>query len=198
MIFFDARWRARRVDHFILHPFVGCRSRAARAGAWVVESRLSADRDPHPALFRLLVRTLAALEVSPRAGWVATCFAVRAVDLLGHRPRLDRCMVCGRPYPFASASLDIEAGGIICGHCAVGLEAMTLPGAVVGTLKRLRGLRWEETLRLSLAAPLEAELCAVVESLIARLAGASSLSRSCPSATLARPRRRTLQPSRRQ
>ncbi len=177
MIFFDTgRSELVRVDHFdILHPFTGVGEDLERLGrgAWAVEclARLCADRDPHPALFRLLVRTLGALEVSSRPAWVAACFAVRAVDLLGHRPRIDRCAACGRPYPFAHAALDIVAGGLICGRCEAGADAMDLSGAVVGTLKRLRGLRWEEALRLPLAPPLEGELSTVVEGMIARLAG---------------------------
>lgn len=177
LVFFDTgRSELVRVDHFdILHPFVGVREHLERLGrgAWAVEclARLSADRDPHPSLFRLLVRTLVALEVSTRPAWVTTCFGVRAVDLLGHRPRIDRCAGCGRAYPFVHAVLDLTAGGLICGRCEAGADAMALSGAVVGTLKRLRGLRWEESLRLPLAQPLERELGAVVEGLIARLAG---------------------------
>ena len=177
MIFFDSgRSELVRVDHFdILRPFVGVREDLERLGrgAWAVEclARLSADRDPQPPLFRLLVRTLAALEVSPRPAWVVACFAVRAVDLFGHRPRIDRCRACGQPYPFPHAALDVAAGGLICGRCQAGADAMILSGAVVGTFKRLRGLRWEEALRLPLAQPLEGELSAAVEGLIARLAG---------------------------
>jgi DNA repair protein RecO (recombination protein O) len=177
IVFFDSgRSELVRIDHFdILRPFVALREDLERLGrgAWSVESlaRLSADRDPHPALFRLLVRTLTALERSGRPGWVASCFAMRAVDLFGHRPRLDQCVGCSRPYPFAPAALDVGAGGLLCGRCRAGPEALALSGAVVGTLKRLRGLRWEQALQLPLAAPLEGELCALVEGLIERLAG---------------------------
>ena len=177
LIFFDTgRSELVRVDHFdILHPFVGVREDLERLGraAWATEclGRLSADRDPHPSLFRLLVRTLVALEVSARPAWVVTCFATRAVDFLGHRPRIDRCTGCGRLYPFAHAVLDVVAGGLICGRCEAGADAIALSGGVVGTLKRLRGLPWEDLLRLPLAQPLESELCSVVEGLIARLAG---------------------------
>ena len=114
---------------------------------------------------------LVALEVSARPAWVVTCFAMRAVDFLGHRPRIDRCTGCGRLYPFGHAVLDVTAGGLICGRCEAGADAIPLSGGVVGTLKRLRGLRWEELLRLPLAQSLESELCSVVEGLIARLAG---------------------------
>src|SRR5262249_27689744 len=87
-----------RVDHFdIVHPFRGLRESLDRLGhaAWMVEciARLSADRDPHPSLFRLLVRALRTVESSSRPAWVSVCFASRAVDLLGHRPRIDRCVL---------------------------------------------------------------------------------------------------------
>src|SRR6266481_819493 len=87
LIFFDTgRSELVRVDHFdIVHPFRGLHESLNRLGraAWTVEcvARLSADRDPHPALFRLLVRALRALEASSRCAWVSICFAARAVDL---------------------------------------------------------------------------------------------------------------------
>jgi len=177
LVFFDTgRSELVRVDHFdILRSFVGAREDLGRLGrgAWMVEclGRLSADRDAQPALFRLLVRALDALERSSRPAWVAACFALRAVDLHGQRPRLDRCVTCGRPYPFADAGLDIDAGGLVCGSCRTDSDALGLSGATVGALKRLRTLGWEQALRLSLAASLEAELCAVVDGLIARLVG---------------------------
>ena len=116
LVFFDTgRSELVRVDHFdIVTPFVGLREHLERLGqgAWAIEcvARLSADRDPHPALFRLLVRDLRALEGSGRPAWISVCFALRAVDLLGHRPRIDRCLVCGRAYPFSEAVLDIGLG----------------------------------------------------------------------------------------
>jgi len=182
LIFFDTgRSELVQVDHFdIIEPFVGVREHLERLGqgAWAVEcvTRLSADRDPHGALFRLLVRDLRALEGSRRPAWISVCFAVRAVDLLGHRPRIDRCVSCERAYPFAGAALDVGAGGLICAGCAVGADALPLSGAVVGTLARLRGLRWDEALRLSPAPALEREIGALVDGLVARLAGRPSRS----------------------
>ncbi|MGH7386435.1 MAG: DNA repair protein RecO, partial [Candidatus Rokuibacteriota bacterium] len=61
MVFFDTgRSELVQVDHFdIVRPFVGVREHLERLGrgAWTVEvvARLSAERDPHPALFALLV-----------------------------------------------------------------------------------------------------------------------------------------------
>jgi DNA repair protein RecO (recombination protein O) len=182
LVFFDTgRSELVQVDHFdLVEPFVGVREHLERLGqgAWAVEcvTRLSADRDPHPALFRLLVRDLRALEASRRPAWISVCFAVRAVDLLGHRPRIDRCVSCGRAYPFAGAALDVAAGGLTCAGCAAGADAIPLSGSVVGALARLRGLRWDDALRLTLAPGLERELGSLVDGLVTRLAGRPSRS----------------------
>jgi DNA repair protein RecO (recombination protein O) len=182
MVFFDTgRSELVQVDHFdIVRPFVGVREHLERLGqgAWAVEvvARLSADRDPHPALFALLVRALTALETARRPARVAVCFGLRAVDLLGHRPRLDRCVSCGRLHPFPDAVLDMTAGGLVCTSCRPGADAMSLSGGLVGTLKRLRTLSWDEALRLPLGAELDAELAAVLEGVIARLMGRYPLS----------------------
>src|SRR5215813_3190466 len=77
LVFFDGgRSELVQVDHFdIVHPFVGVREHLERLGqaAWSVEvvARLSADRDPQPALFGLLTRTLEAMEASRRPARVA-------------------------------------------------------------------------------------------------------------------------------
>ncbi|HXJ83006.1 MAG TPA: DNA repair protein RecO [Candidatus Methylomirabilis sp.] len=177
LIFFDTgRSELVRVDHFdILHPFRALHEALDRLGraAWTVEcvARLSADRDPHPALFRFLVRALKALESSPRPAWVAACFAVRAVDLLGYRPRTDRCVVCGQLWPFPQVALDVAAGGLVCGRCRPGPDAMPLSAATLAAFRRLRELRWEESLRLALAPAQEGDVSRIIEGVMARLAG---------------------------
>jgi DNA repair protein RecO (recombination protein O) len=182
MVFFDSgRSELVQVDHFdIVRPFVGVREHLERLGqaAWSVEvvARLSAERDSNPALFALLLRTLAAMEVSHRPIRVSVCFGLRAVDLLGHRPRIDRCVACGRLHPFPDAALDMTAGGLICSACRAGADAIPLSGGLVGALKRLRALSWEESLRLNLAGSLDTELAAVLEGVVARLMGRYPLS----------------------
>ena len=132
LVFFDTgRSELVRVDHFdIVHPFLRVREHLERLGqgAWVVEclTRLTADRDPQPALFGLVLRSLRALESGARPQRVATCFGLRAVDLLGHRPRIDRCVDCGRAYPFPGAGLDVLGGGLLCADCGPGADALDL------------------------------------------------------------------------
>src|SRR5712691_8756398 len=107
LLFFDTgRSDLVRVDHFdIVRSFVGVRENLERLGqgAWAVEcvARLTAERDPQPALFGLLVRGLSALEGCDHAPSVATCFAVGAVYLWSYPPRMDPCLSCGCLYPCA-------------------------------------------------------------------------------------------------
>jgi DNA repair protein RecO (recombination protein O) len=177
LVFFDTgRSDLVRIDHFdVLDPFAAVREDLERLGrgAWAVECvvRLTADRDPHPALFRLLVRGLQALDTGRAPDRVAACFGLRAVDLLGHRPRIDRCLPCGRPYPFPGARLDVDAGGLVCARCRADADALPVSGGVVGTLRRLRTASWEEGLRLALARGPEQELSRLVEGLVTRLIG---------------------------
>ena len=179
LVFFDTgRSELVRVDHFdIVRSFVAVREDLGRLGrgAWMCEalSRLSADRDPHPALFGLLVRGLRALEGPASPDRVALCFAARALDLLGHRPRLDRCLECGRGFPFPAAALDPEAGGLLCGACGTGERALAMSGHAVAALARLRELRWEEALGLGLRRDIESELGTVLDGVVTRLIGAT-------------------------
>jgi DNA repair protein RecO (recombination protein O) len=177
LVFFDTgRSELVRVDHFdIIDAFGGLRDHLDRLGraAWVLETvaRLSAERDPQPPLFGLLARGLGALARRARPDRVFAIFALRAVDLLGVRPRIDRCVACGRPFPFSEPALDVFAGGLICEGCAAGAEAMAISGGAVGTLLRLRQLAWEEALRLRLTAELDRELTALAEGIVTRLIG---------------------------
>jgi DNA repair protein RecO (recombination protein O) len=178
LVFFDTgRSDLVRVDHFdILHPFVRVREDLDRLGrgAWIAEclSRLCAERDPHPALFGLAVRSLRALEspaVAPAR--VTISFAVRAVHLLGHRPRLDRCLGCGRGHPMPGPVLDMSAGGLVCAGCRAAPDSLSLSGSAVGALGRLHALAWDEGLRLPLGDALTRELGGLLEGIVARLMG---------------------------
>lgn len=174
LVFFDTgRSDLVRVDHFdIVHPFARLREHLERLGhaSWMVEcaARLTAERDRQPALYGLLVRALRAMENGPRPVRARICFAVRLVDALGQRPRLDRCHTCGRPFPFSRPALDVE--GLVCGECAPGSGAAAISPGAVAALAGLRGRRWEEAIATRLGR-LERELAAVLETHMIGLIG---------------------------
>ena len=176
LVFFDTgRSELVRIDHFdVTHPFAPLREDLGRLGeaAWVVEivARTTGERDRQPALYGLLVRALKAMEEATRPPRVAACFGVRCLDLLGHRPRLDRCVECGRAYPFSRPALG--EGGVLCEVCGrrAGAGAVPVSPATLTAFDRLRAVRWEEAVATPIgrAGP---ELRAVLDTQLAHVIG---------------------------
>jgi len=175
LVFFDGgRSELVRIDHFdITRPFDRVRDdldRLAQA-AWMIEcvARLTAERDRHVALFGLLVRGLRALDGSRQPARAAIAFGVRCIDALGHRPRLDACVACGRAYPFPRPALG--DGGLTCENCTgPSSDAVSIAPATIVTFERLRSVSWEEALTLPLGRA-ESELPVLLEAQVARLIG---------------------------
>jgi DNA repair protein RecO (recombination protein O) len=174
LVFFDTgRSDLLRLDHFdIVHPFTRLREDLERLGhaSWMVEcvARLTAEHDPHPALYALLIRALRAAEDAQRPGQIAVGFGIRCIDLLRHRPRLDACLGCGRRYPFTPAYLDASAGGLVCAACE-GEAASPLPisTAAVQAFERVAdGMATAKALGRT-----EGELASVVDGYVSRLIG---------------------------
>lgn len=174
LIFFDTgRSDLVRIDHFdVLHPLARLREDLDRIGhaSWVVEclGRLTADRDPHVGLYALLVRSLRSMERGA-AGRTAICFIVRCLDVVGHRPRLDACVECGRPAPFPRACLG--EGGLVCDACVPGLPGLVpISPAAIAALDRLRRVAWDDALTEPLGRT-EGELKTLLEAHLTRLIG---------------------------
>jgi DNA repair protein RecO (recombination protein O) len=174
LVFFDTgRSDLVRVDHFdVTHPFAALRERLDTLGeaAWIVEvvARTTGERDRQPALYGLLIRALHAMQTSVKPARVAVCFGVRCLDVLGHRPRLDRCVECGRAYPFPRPAL--AEGGLVCERCRAGTDAVMVAPATVAAFARLRSARWEDAVATPVgrAGP---ELRAVLDGHLSRLIG---------------------------
>ena len=174
LVFFDTgRSALLRLDHFdIAHPFTRLREDLERLGhaAWMVEcvARMTPEHDPQPPLYALLVRALRAAEGAERPGQIAIGFGIRCIALLGHHPRLDACLGCGRAYPFAPAYLDAFAGGLVCGSCEREAAApLPISPAAIRAFERVAG--GEPTSR-SLGRT-EAELAPLIDGYVSRLIG---------------------------
>jgi DNA repair protein RecO (recombination protein O) len=179
LIFFEGgRSDLVQVDHFdIVQPFPRLREDLERLGqaAWVAEcvGCLTAERDPQPAVYGLLVRALTSIDAGQPPARTAVAFGVRCVDALGHRLRIDRCVACGARWGPAGAgrALDVASGGAVCSRCAAatpGVLAATPAG--LHALRRLRGCSWAEAMATPLGRT-EGELRRLLEAHVAYLGG---------------------------
>jgi DNA repair protein RecO (recombination protein O) len=179
LVFFDGgRSDLVQVDHFdIVHPFERARGDLERMGqaAWMAEcvGRLTAERDPSPTLYGLLVRALRSLESGGLPRRVATVFGLRCVDTLGHRLRLDACVSCGRRgSPAGSAiAIDVEAGGVTCARCAARTRgALRVERTTLRALRGLRAMSWADAMGVTLGAT-EDHVREIVDLHVTRLSG---------------------------
>jgi DNA repair protein RecO (recombination protein O) len=164
-----------RLDHFdVRRPFRGLREdlECLGQGARMVEAlvRLTGERDVQPATFALLLRGLRALDGGARPARVQLAFALRLLDVLGHRPRLDRCGRCHRPVGSEGIAFDASEGCVVCDRCRPG-RARLAP-AVAAALRGLQAAQWEARLAARIAPPVEEQAATVLDEYLAVLAGA--------------------------
>jgi DNA repair protein RecO (recombination protein O) len=164
-----------RLDHFdIRRPFHKLRDdlECLGQGARMVEAvmRLTGERDAQPACFALLLRGLRALDAGTAPARVQLAFVLRLLDLLGHRPRLDRCGRCGRPVGTEGVAFDPSEGSVVCARCRG--RSPALAPAVAGALRGLQSASWEARLAAHLAPAIEPAAAAVLDDYLTALVGA--------------------------
>ena len=77
--------------------------------------QVAQEREPNPALYRLLVGALRTLAESPTP-IVSTAFFWKLLSLEGFHPMLDACARCGAADgPFLA--YDLDEGGVLCSTC---------------------------------------------------------------------------------
>jgi DNA repair protein RecO (recombination protein O) len=123
-----------------------------------VVDQLSPDREPNPALHRMLVGALRTLDATP-SPVITPAFFWKALSLEGFQPFVDACVRCGEPaddYP----AIDLAEGGVLCPTCGrLGGTRITPEG-----LDLLRSLV-SGGLHRAMAEPPEPEVIAEVERL---------------------------------
>jgi DNA repair protein RecO (recombination protein O) len=95
--------------------------------------QVALEREPAPALYRMLAGALRTLEQRP-SPLVVPGFYWKLLVHEGVRPELDACVSCGEPGPLVS--FDMGEGGVLCRSCrrgrAVSEDALRLTRMIVG------------------------------------------------------------------
>jgi DNA repair protein RecO (recombination protein O) len=128
----DTVTQAETIDH--LRSLREDFHRFARAEAMLeAADQLSPEREPNPALYRMLLGALRTLAADD-APLVVPAFFWKVLALEGFRPVLDGCVVCGEPGPLVA--FDLDSGGALCRSCrrgtALSAEALDLLRRILG------------------------------------------------------------------
>jgi DNA repair protein RecO (recombination protein O) len=97
--------------------------------------QVAQDREPNPAVYRMLVGALRTLAARP-SPLVGAAFFWKLLSLEGFHPMLDTCTRCGSESgPFSA--FDLNEGGVLCEACGRGarplsLESLALLGQILG------------------------------------------------------------------
>lgn len=141
---------ARLEQATLIRPFTALRGDTARfaLGCYLLEliGRLAPEGGARSDMRRLFAFALAALDAIGRRrpdARLRTLLELRALDVLGLRPELSRCVRCGRvPAGSVRLGFHVSDGGPVCGACGVRSEDL-LP-VHPGTLRALeQGLRFD-------------------------------------------------------
>jgi DNA repair protein RecO (recombination protein O) len=142
--------RLSRLDQArLVRPFAPLRSDPARfaLGCYLLEvfDRLAPEGAERGDAARMFHFALSALDwIASRAATpqLRVLLELRALDALGLRPELRRCVRCGRESLGDETLFHVAEGGPVCGACGVRLEGLLR--VHLGTLRALeQGLRFE-------------------------------------------------------
>jgi DNA repair protein RecO (recombination protein O) len=130
-----------------LAPLLADLDRASQAmAALEAVDQLALEREPSPALYRMLVgvlRTIAGPEPSPL---VVPAFFWKLLAAEGLRPELDVCVRCGGVEPEVTlVAFDLDEGGVLCRSCRSGA---TISPAALQLMRAILGGRLNEALAL--------------------------------------------------
>ena len=121
-----------------------------------VAADLMRDDEPHAELFRLTVFALKVLDTAPRerVAAVVPFFLVRALDLSGHAPELDACVISGRSVPRNQPALIHPGrGGLVHPEAGRGEPGVrSVPWPLLDLFMEVRDRSPHEALRLEACA----------------------------------------------
>jgi DNA repair protein RecO (recombination protein O) len=106
--------------------------------SYVVEllDRFTYEEGENSALYRLLTDTLARLSRESDSFLPVRYYEVRLLDLLGFRPQLISCSICGVEIAAQNQYFSASQGGAVCPKCGV-----STPGSMPISLEALKYLR---------------------------------------------------------
>jgi DNA repair protein RecO (recombination protein O) len=133
---------------------------------YVVEllDRFTYEEGENRALFYLLVDTLGRLTQDNIPDRAVRFFELRLLDLVGFRPQLFKCLMCGEEIKAQDQYFSAEQGGVLCPLCGPKVrEARPITMNVLRYLRHFQRSNWNEAARAPLEDGLNRELEMVLQ-----------------------------------
>jgi len=136
--------------------------------------RLTLENQPIPKLFQLLLAALRTLRWGEPV-LVARVFEMQLLAILGYRPRLDDCVVCGQKRRVLGLDnqetgpvwFSIEKGGVICPACVPDTHgARTVSPAALGAMNYFLRTPLDRAVRVKLAKGCRLEIASLLRSFL--------------------------------
>jgi len=99
-------------------------------------SQFTEEEEPHPAVFKLLIESLASLGDEPMSELLARFFELKLLYELGFKPELRKCSACEGALEPDKLALAPASGGVVCPLCSARF-GVSMPVSV-NCLKALR------------------------------------------------------------
>ena len=115
------------------------------------------EEDPQPAVFELLVQTLARLETTGNAAALLFAFQLRLIALSGYELDLERCAADGATLSGVGFFSPFHKG-FLCKACRSGLSGRAVSAGAFSVLKRLSDGALEQAERVRLSSAQTTEL----------------------------------------
>jgi len=128
-----------------IEPFEGLRKDLVGVGlgSYVIEliDAITYDEGSNLKLYDLLVTTLDLLAAGADPEITIRYYELHALDLVGFRPELFKCVECGKEVIEQDQFLSGELGGVVCPDCTVGLAGGGIRPITSRVLKYLRHIQ---------------------------------------------------------
>jgi DNA repair protein RecO (recombination protein O) len=143
--------------------FQGLREDLVRVGyaAYIVEllDRFTYEEGENIALYRLICETLARINKEKESAFAVRYYEVRLLDLVGFRPQLMNCVICGAVINAEDQFFSFEKGGVVCPNCGgkeAGARPISLPALRI--LRHFQRSNYSEAQRARLSPGVDREL----------------------------------------
>jgi DNA repair protein RecO (recombination protein O) len=143
--------------------FLTLREDLVRVGyaSYVVEllDRFTYEEGENIALYRLLSETLSRLNIESQPAFAVRYYEVRLLDLVGFRPQLFKCAICGEDILPEDQYFSFEKGGAICPRCGVNeVSARQVSMPALKILRHFQRSKYTEAQRARLSSSVDQEL----------------------------------------